>query len=192
MDAFDLRPLPERLAEVLAGDRPEVLDLVATEHGEWHGLHDRLIAIIVALLDDAVDRGEALAPLLERVIAGSSVGVDELVGSVPTPESVAALLRSHHSIGTADVPPEGPVTFVHDCGTGLAHWRRNPQAATVGDGDVPGVPGGVPRYCARCIATIDAVSGTQWRVRPPTGPDGRCRWVVERPEPTPPPGSERS
>lgn len=185
MDEFDLRPLPERLAEALAGDRPEALALVVGEHGRWHELHDRLIAIIAALLDDAVDRGEALAPLLERVIARSSVGVDELVGSVPTPESVAALLRSHHSVGTVETSPGEPVAFVHDCGSGLAYWRRNPQVTTVSADDVPGVPAGVPRYCARCIATIDAFGGGRWRVQPPAGPGGRCRWEVDRPPPAP-------
>lgn len=175
---LDLRPLPERLAEMLGAERPDVLAMVGTEHAQWHDLHDRLIAIVVALLDDAVERGEELAGLLERLITRTSVGVDRLVGAAPTPEAVAALLRSHHSVGTATADPD-KVTFVHDCGTGLAFWRRNPTAPTVFEGAVPGVPGGVPRYCARCITTIDAFGQGHWRVRPPQSPEGRCTWEVD-------------
>ncbi len=181
MGAYDLRPLPERLSELLGDERPDVLALVGAEHASWHELHDRLIAIIVAFLDDAVESGEELGPLLERVVARSTVGVGELVGQVPDPESVAALLRAHHSVGIGSDDPAGTAVFDHDCGTGLAWWRRNPDAPTVADDEVSGVPGGVPRYCARCIVTIDSFSGGRWRVQPPPSPAGRCRWELDRP-----------
>ncbi|MDA8365778.1 MAG: hypothetical protein M0Z62_02320 [Actinomycetota bacterium] len=185
MGTYELRPLPEQLAALLAGERPDALDLVAREHASWHELHDRLIAIIVAFLDDAVERGEELGPLLERVVGRSSVGVDALVGQVPAPEAVATLLRAHHSVGTGADEPDGTAVFDHACGTGLAWWRANPDAPTVADGEVAGVPGGVPRYCARCITTIDSFSGGRWRVRPPAGPAGTCRWEVDRAGPSP-------
>ncbi len=177
-----LRPLPETVAELLSAEPPDlasVLGTVRAEHAGWHDLHDRLVAIIAALLDDAVERGEALAPLLDRVIARTSVGVGDLVGAVPGADAVAALLRAHHSTGVIERDGVGTTTFVHECGSGLALWRRMPDVATVAAGEVPGVPAGVPRYCARCIATIDAFAGSRWRVSPPGGPEGRCRWELD-------------
>jgi hypothetical protein len=71
------------------------------------------------------------------------------------------------------------VTFKHDCGSGLAHWRNNVTVAKVAAGEVVGVPAGVPRYCARCIHTINAVGNGTWRVSPPESPAGRCTWEVD-------------
>ena len=178
MRDLHLTPLPDRVADLLGDAHPEVLELVASEHARWHGLHDRLIAIVVSLIDDAIERGEDLGDLLERVNPRASVGVANLVGAAPTPEDIAGLLRAHHSTGRVEEQTDR-VVFSHDSGTGLAYWRRNPGAATVGDGEVPGVPGGVPRYCARCVTTI-ARTGDRWSVYPPASPDDHCRWEVDR------------
>jgi hypothetical protein len=180
-DPLDLRAFDARLDEILAGPPDEARDLLLAEHRQWHDLHDRLVSIIAACIDDAVDRGEALDALLGRVRDRTGVGVDSLVGTVPSAGSVAALLRAHHSTGAA-AADGATVTFTHQCGSGLAHWRRSPGVALVAAGEVVGVPGGVPRYCARCISTIDAVGDGRWRVRPPSGPDGPpCRWELDDP-----------
>ena len=179
-DALHLTPVASQVETLLAGREPEVLALVQDAQDRWKGLHDRLIAIIAACIDDAVDNGAEPAPLLNRIHERTSVGVDQLVSATPSAESVAALLRTHNSRGSvtrnADV-----VVFEHECGSGLVHWRNNPGVTKVREGEVPGVPAGVPRYCARCMNTIAAVGKGSWRVTPPTSPDGRCRWELDSP-----------
>jgi len=179
-DALHLTPVASQVETLLAGREPEVLVLVQDAQDRWKGLHDRLIAIIAACIDDAVDNGAELAPLLNRIHERTSVGVDQLVSATPSAGSVAALLRTHNSTGSvtrdADV-----VVFEHECGSGLVHWRNNPGVTKVREGEVPGVPAGVPRYCARCMNTIAAVGKGSWRVTPPTSPDGRCRWELDSP-----------
>jgi hypothetical protein len=178
-DDLHLLPFPDEIRRLLDGSRPDVEALAIDAHTQWHQLHDRLIAIIAALIDDAAERGETLQPLLDRIVARTAVGVGELVGAAPAPEAIAALLRTHHSTGT--VSDDGStVAFDHECGSGLVHWKRNPDVELVASGEVAGVPGGVPRYCARCIHTIDAFGGGSWRVSPPSTPAGMCHWEVDR------------
>ena len=69
-------------------------------------------------------------------------------------------------------------TFRHACGSGGRYWRDNPDVAKVADGEVPGVPGGRPRYCARCVRSITAHGGDAWTVEPPAEPGEPCTWRV--------------
>ena len=178
-DPLDIRSFEERVDELLAGPAEQARRSILTEYDRWHGLHDRLVSIIAALIDDAVEQGAELAPLLERTRERTEVAVDDLVGRSPTPETVAALLRSHHSVGSA-TQERGTVSFLHQCGSGLAHWRRAPDTALLHEDEVPGVPAGVPRYCARCITTIHAAGAGHWRVSPPRSPYGEpCLWEVD-------------
>ena len=66
-DALHLTPVASQVETLLAGREPEVLVLVQDAQDRWKGLHDRLIAIIAACIDDAVDNGAELAPLLNRI-----------------------------------------------------------------------------------------------------------------------------
>ncbi|MFZ9817704.1 MAG: hypothetical protein ACO3D9_00520 [Ilumatobacteraceae bacterium] len=176
-DAVHLEHLGDQVERLLGGEHPEVLAVVRDAQATWKGLHDRLIAIIAAYIDDAVEEGAELAMLLERVRRRTTVGVASVVTVRPNPERIAALLRSHGAVG--DVRSEdNSVVFEHACGSGQQYWRSHPATAKVRDGEVPGVPGGVPRYCARCIDTINALGEGGWRVDPPASVDGRCRWTL--------------
>jgi len=177
-DVPHLRPVSMQVEQRLNGEHPEVMRLISESEQQWKALHDRLISIISACLDEAVERGVNLEAFLGGVHRRSSVGVERLVSTRPTPESVASLLRSHHSVGEVRVG-EGTVIFEHDCGSGLVHWRNNPDVAKVREGEVAGVAAGVPRYCARCIHTITAVGQGSWRVTPPRSTAERCTWEVD-------------
>lgn len=179
----DLEPLPDLLGALLGDEHPDVQLLVREEHRRWHDLHDRLIAIISALIDEAVDSGLDLQQLLDGVTARTTVGVEDLIGDLPDPADIAGLLRSHHSTGTVEVGSTA-AEFVHECGSGLAHWRRQPDVSLVVEGEVQGVPAGVPRYCARCIHTIRSVGGERWTVRPPSDPSQPCTWLLDVEEPS--------
>ena len=173
-----LLPLPEQLRRREPPVPADVLELVTAEHARWRALHDRLVALIAGLLDVAVAGGRPVAEVIDELIAGTSVPLDTLVPSVGAAE-VAALLRAHGSTGTVAV--DGPTTtFTHECGSGLRYWRDNPGTPTVAEGEVPGVPGGRPRYCARCIRTITGHGGG-WSVDPPADRDHPCTWTVTPP-----------
>jgi hypothetical protein len=171
-----LLPLPDQLRRREPPVPPDVLALVDAEHARWRALHDRLIALIAALLDVAVAGGRPLAEVIDELIAGTTVPLDTLVAAGLDPADVAGLLRAHGSTGSVAV--EGPTTtFTHECGSGLRYWRDTPGTPTVAEGEVPGVPAGRPRYCARCIRTI-AGQGPGWTVDPPADPGERCTWTV--------------
>jgi len=167
-----------QIEQRLHGEHSEVKRLISEAEQQWKALHDRPISIISACLDEAVERGIDLETFLGGVHRRSSVGVERLVTTQPTPESVASLLRSHHS--TRDVRVgESTIIFEHDCGSGLVHWRNNPDVAKVRHREVAGVVAGVLRYCARCIHTITAVGQGSWRVTPPRSTAERCTWEVD-------------
>src|SRR5665647_3491885 len=147
---LDLTQLPELLRLLDPPVPAEALALVDAEHAAWRGLHDRLIALIAAFVDDATESGRPLQDVLEGAAARTTMGVDQLVGTRIDAASIAALLRAHGSVGDVEVA-EGATVFRHECGTGLALWRRNPELATVTEEEVAGVPAGRPRYCARCM-----------------------------------------
>ncbi len=170
--------LPELVRRLEVEVAPEVLALVDAEHGEWRRLHDRLVALIASLLDVAVqDRG--LQEVIDQMIDAASVGLDDLVGTAPGAEQIAALLRAHGSTGSVR-HGAGVTTFTHQCGSGLRYWRDNPDAALIPDGEVAGVPGGRPRYCSRCIRSITRHPGT-WQVAPPASTEDACVWTVPDP-----------
>jgi hypothetical protein len=161
---LDLIQLPELLRLLDPPVPAEVLALVDAEHAAWRGLHDRLIALIAAFVDDATDSGRPLQDVLEGAAARTTMGVDELVGTRIDAASIAALLRAHGSVGDVAVA-EGSTVF------------RHPDLATVTEEEVVGVPAGRPRYCARCMHTISAF-GDSWSVEPPASPADTCMWTV--------------
>lgn len=171
-----LTPLPEQLRLMNPPPAPEVLALVTEEHGRWRLLHDRLVSLIAGLLDiAATDR--SLVDIIATLIGEATVGLDELVGTQIEATEVAALLRAHGSVGTVEVDGD-TTTFRHACGSGQRYWRENPATATVAEGEVPGVPGGRPSYCARCILSINAHGRGAWTVAAPASPDVPCVWTV--------------
>ena len=170
-----LLPLPEQLRRREPPVPADVLALVEAEHARWRQLHDRLIALIAALLDVAVAGGRPVAEVIDELIAGTTVPLDTLVAGLD-PADIAGLLRAHGSTGSVTVDGPG-TTFRHECGSGLRYWRDNPDTPKVAEGEVPGVPGGRPRYCARCIRTITG-NGPGWTVDPPADPGERCTWTV--------------
>ena len=175
-----LVPLPEQLRALDPPVDPRVLAIVDAEHGRWRQLHDRLVALIVQLLDVAAD-DRPVDEVIARLIGETTVGIDDLVGSTVDATEIAALLRAHGSVGTVTVEgdEDGAVTtFRHACGSGGRYWRDNPDVAKVADGEVPGVPGGRPRYCARCVRSIAAHGGDAWTVEPPAEPGEPCTWRV--------------
>jgi hypothetical protein len=175
-DPLHLRQLPEQLRLLSPPVDPRVLALVDEEHARWRALHDRLIALIAQLLDVA-SNGRSVEEVIARLIGETTVGIDDLVGTEVDAAEIAALLRAHGSVGTVEV--DGPTTtFRHACGSGGRHWLQNPTVETVADGEVPGVPGGRPRYCARCIRSIAAHAGSAWTVTPPAAPGEHCTWQV--------------
>lgn len=87
------------------------------------------------------------------------MGVEDPVGAVLDADAVEAPLCAHHSTSAVERDEAGTTTFMHDCGSGLALWRRTPDAAKVTAGGGSGVPSGVPRYCVRCITTIGTSAG---------------------------------
>jgi len=175
-DDLHLLPLPEQLRRLDPPAPADVLALVEAEHARWRQLHDRLIALIASLLDVAAAGGRPVREVIEELIAGTSVPLDTLVSQRLDPAEIAGLLRAHGSTGTVSV--DGPTTtFTHECGSGLRYWRDNPGTPKVAEGEVPGVPGGRPRYCARCISTIHG-HGHGWTVDPPADPSRPCTWTV--------------
>ncbi len=176
-DPVHLVPLPDQLRRLEAPPSAEVLALVDAEHARWRGLHDRLIAMIATLLDVATDAGRPVREVIEDVVTGTNVPLDSLVGVRIDPAEIAGLLRAHGSTGSVR-EEAGTTVFRHQCGTGLRYWRANPDTPTVVEGEVPGVPAGSPRYCARCISTIHGHGGPQWQVTPPTDPTQCCTWTV--------------
>jgi len=176
-----LVPLPERLREVDPDVSDAVIGLVTAEHDRWRQLHDRLIALIASLLDVAAQDRE-LAEVINQVIGSATVSLDELIGTGVDPVEIAALLRSHGSKGTVEVGDDA-VVFRHACGSGQHFWRQNPETAKVEPGEVPGVPAGRPRYCARCIRSIAVHGGAAWTVDPPADAVEPCTWTVRRPGP---------
>jgi hypothetical protein len=175
IDELHLLPLPEQLRRRDPPVPSDVLALVEAEHARWRQLHDRLIALIAALLDVAAD-GRPVAEVIDALIAGTTVPLDTLVATGLDPADIAGLLRAHGSTGSVDVEG-GRTVFRHECGSGLRYWRDNPGTPTVAEGEVTGVPGGRPRYCARCIRTITG-HGPGWTVDPPADPGERCTWTV--------------
>ncbi|MFC4945040.1 hypothetical protein [Pseudonocardia sp. GCM10023141] len=180
-----LRQLPDLLRAFDPPVDPRVLALVDEEHGRWRALHDRLVALLVQLLDVASD-GRPVTEVITRLIEDTSVGIDDLLdpgaGTGVDAAEIAALLRAHGSLGTVAV--DGPVTtFRHACGSGGRHWAANPDVTTVAEGEVPGMPGGRPRYCARCVTSIRAHAGDAWTVAPPEAPGQPCTWTVTNPPP---------
>jgi hypothetical protein len=171
-----LLPLPDQLRRIDPPVPAEVLALVDAEHARWRQLHDRLVALIAALLDVAADGGRPVAEVIDALIAGTTVPLDTLVTAGLDPADIAGLLRAHGSTGAVDVDG-ARTTFRHECGSGLRYWRDNPDTPKVAEGEVPGVPGGRPRYCARCIRTITG-HGPGWTVDPPADPGERCTWTV--------------
>lgn len=170
-----LLQLPEQLRRLDVDVPAEVLALVEAEHAGWRQLHDRLVALIASLLDVAVqDRG--LQEVIDQMIDSATVELDDLVGVTPGVEQIAALLRAHGSTGSIQ-RSGGVSTFTHQCGSGLRYWKDNPDVVTVPDGEVAGVPGGRPRYCARCIRSITRHPGA-WSVDPPASPDQPCVWTL--------------
>lgn len=176
MTDHHLLQLPDQLRALDPPVDERVLALVDAEHARWRGLHDRLVALIVELLDVAAE-DRPVAEVIDRLIGGTTIPIDDLVGSRVDAAEIAALLRAHGSRGSVDVDGD-TTTFTHACGSGGQYWRSNPSVATVADGEVPGVPGGRPRYCARCVRSIAAHAGDAWVVHPPEEPDQRCTWVV--------------
>lgn len=174
-----LLPLPEQLRRLDPPVPPDVLALVEAEHARWRGLHDRLIALLAALLDVAVDGGRPVDEVIDELIRRTTVPLDTLVATGSNPTDIAGLLRAHGSTGSVEVDGRTTV-FRHECGSGLRYWRDNPDTPTVTDGEVPGVPAGRPRYCARCIRTITG-HGPGWAVDPPADPGERCTWTVAPP-----------
>lgn len=171
-----LRPLPEVLREMSPPPDPEVLALVDEEHARWRALHDRLISLIVTLLDVAAD-SSSLRDVIARVVGEATVSIDDLVGAGVDPVQIAGLLRAHGSVGDVDRAGD-TTTFHHQCGSGGRYWLEHPTVATVAEGEVEGVPGGVPRYCARCIRSIDVHGQGGWTVTPPTRPGEKCTWTL--------------
>jgi hypothetical protein len=173
-DRLHLSTLPEQLRAL--DPPPDVLALVEAEHAQWRQLHDRLVALIAVLIDvAAADR--PLAEVIDAVIEGASIGLDDLVGRRVSAEQVAALLRAHGSTGHVE-QADGVTTFRHACGSGRHYWRENPDVVLVAEGEVPGVPAGRPRYCARCIRSITGHGQGDWAVAPPSGPEELCVWTV--------------
>jgi hypothetical protein len=171
-----LVPLPEQLRRLGVPD--DVLALATAEHDTWRALHDRLIGLIAALLDLAC-RDRPVAEVVDELIGAAAVPLDRLVGAAVDPAEVAALLRAHGSLGSVTTDAAtGTVEFRHACGSGQRYWRGAPDAATVADGEVPGVPGGRPRYCARCVRAIAAHGGDAWTVAPPPDAVEPCVWRV--------------
>jgi hypothetical protein len=175
--ALHLDPLPVQLRRHHPPVPEDVLELVDAEHARWRQLHDRLIGLIAALIDVAAD-GRPVREVIEQLLARTRVSLDTLVDARIDPEDIAGLLRAHGSTGSVTVADSGTTTFRHECGTGQRYWRDNPDTPLVAEGEVPGVPGGRPRYCARCISTISAHGGGQWTVEPPEDPEGHCTWTV--------------
>jgi len=173
-----LDSLPERLRRRDPPVPADVLELVETEHARWRQLHDRLVGLIAALIDVAAADGRPVREIIEQLLAGTRVSLDTLVDARIDPEEIAALLRAHGSTGSVTVDEAGTTTFRHECGSGQRYWRDHPDTPTVAEGEVPGVPGGRPRYCARCISTIAAHGRGQWTVDPPEDPLGHCTWTV--------------
>jgi hypothetical protein len=175
--ALHLDPLPDRLRRHVPPLPEDVLAMVDEEHGRWRQLHDRLIGLIAALIDVAAD-GRPVREVIEELLAGTKVSLDTLVDARIDPAEIAALLRAHGSVGTVTVDEAGTTTFRHACGSGQRYWREHPDTPTVAEAEVPGVPGGRPRYCARCMSTIAAHGRGQWTVDPPGSPEGHCTWTV--------------
>lgn len=183
-EELHLRQLPDQLRALDPPADEQVLALVDAEHARWRVLHDRLVALIVELLDIAAE-DRPLADVIDRLIGGATVHIDDLVSAQVDPTEIAGLLRAHGSLGTVEVRDNAAggatTTFKHACGSGGRYWRDNPDAITVEDGDVPGAPGGRPRYCARCVRSIAAHAGPAWTVDPPEAPGQPCTWVVTDP-----------
>lgn len=182
--AVHLLPLPEQLRRLDPPVREDVLALVSAEHAAWRGLHDRLIGLIAALLDIACE-DQSLEDVIDQVIEAAAVPLDQLVGRAVEARDVATLLRAHGSVGTVAVEGEGAdrtVEFRHACGSGQRYWRDNPDATTVAEGEVAGVPAGRPRYCARCVRSIEAHAAGSWTVSPPPDAVQPCVWRVTAPE----------
>lgn len=177
--ALSLSQLPDLLRQLDPPVSAEALALVEAEHASWRGLHDRLIALLAAFVDDAVEAGRPLQQVLEGAAARTTMGVDELVGTRVDAAGIASLLRAHGSLGEVEVI-ETATVFRHECGTGLALWRKHPGLATVKEGEVDGVPSGRPRYCARCMHTISAFQD-RWVVSPPASPADTCTWTITEP-----------
>lgn len=174
--ALHLVPLPDHLRGLDPPVAPEVLAIVESEHARWRALHDRLVGLIAALLDVAAD-GRPVREVIDELLAGTEVSLDTLVDASIDPAEIAALLRAHGSTGT--VRRDGATTtFTHACGSGGHFWRTHPDTATVGAGEVPGVPEGRPRYCARCMTTIAVHGGERWTVDPPAQPEEHCTWTL--------------
>jgi hypothetical protein len=171
-----LLPLPEQLRRLDPPVPEEVLALVEAEHATWRQLHDRLVALIAALLDLAA-RDRPVAEVIDELIGTAAVPLDRLVGAGLDPREVAALLRAHGSVGTVAVEGDA-VEFRHACGSGQRYWRDEPGAVTVAEGEVPGVPGGRPRYCARFVRAVDAHGGGACTVSPPPDAVEPCVWRV--------------
>jgi hypothetical protein len=180
MKGIHLNQLPDRLRSLYPPVDPAVLAIVDEEHGRWRTLHDRLVALIVELLDIASD-GRPVAEVIDRLIGDTTVGIDSLIGAAEgggvDAREIAALLRAHGSVGTAETVG-ATTTFRHACGSGGHYWLEHPNVATVGDDEVAGVPGGRPRYCARCVRSIDAHAGGAWTVAPPSAAGELCTWTV--------------
>lgn len=174
-----LDPLPVQLRRRHPPVPEDVLRLVDAEHARWRQLHDRLVGLIAALIDVAAEDGRPVRDVIEALLAGTKVSLDTLVDARIDAEEIAALLRAHGSTGSVSVEV-GTTTFRHECGSGQRYWRDHPDTPTVAEGEVPGVPGGRPRYCARCISTIAAHGRGQWTVDPPEDPEGHCTWAVVR------------
>ena len=104
-----LVPLPQQLRALDPPVDPRVLAIVDAEHGRWRQLHDRLVALIVQLLDIAAD-DRPVDEVIARLIGETTVGIDDLVGSTVDAVEIAALLRAHGSVGTVAV--DGDVTDV--------------------------------------------------------------------------------
>jgi hypothetical protein len=171
-----LDQLPDQLRALDPPVDQRVLALVDAEHTRWRGLHDRLVALIVELVDVAAE-DRPVAEVIDRLIGGTTIPIDDLVGSRVDAGEIAALLRAHGSRGTVEVDG-GTTTFRHACGSGGQYWRANPTVDLITDGEVPGVPAGRPRYCARCVRSIAAHAGDAWVVHPPESPEQLCTWVV--------------
>lgn len=175
-DPTHLLPLPDQLRAMDPPVSAEVLRIVDAEHARWRQLHDRLIAMIATLIDVAAQDRPVLE-VVEEVVAGTSVPLDSLVAAAIDPADIAALLRAHGSTGDVAVE-DGATVFRHQCGSGLRYWRDNPDTPRVAADEVPGVPAGSPRYCARCMFTIHGHGGDQWQVTPPEDPSEHCTWTV--------------
>lgn len=171
-----LTPLPDQLRQLGPAVPAEVLALVEAEHQRWRQLHDRLIAMIATLIDIAAEY-RPVVDVIHAVIEGTSVPLDSLVDAGIDPADIAGLLRTHGSTGSVTVEGD-TTTFQHDCGTGLRYWRDNPDTPKVAEGEVPGVPAGRPRYCARCMYTIAGHGAGAWTVTPPADRSERCTWTV--------------